>query len=100
MINSGVAHNKGDRIMTDTEFSLENVFKSRMAFNEYVLNNPMPTKICEIMQSYPHKNTTRIAELTQNFETLLNLVGNEDFDTNQYLVWIVVNPKEKIVITI
>jgi len=76
------------------------IFKSKAAFYDEMVNKPMPLEICEIMQEYPKKPAVRIAELTQNIETLINTIGDEDFDTNQYLVWIVSNPKDKVVNTV
>ena len=76
------------------------ICKSKAAFNDFILNNPMPLEICEIMQNYPQKPVVKIAELTQNIETLINTIGTEDFDTNQYLVWIVTRAKDEIVNTV
>lgn len=76
------------------------ICKSKAAFNDFILNNPMPLEICEIMQNYPKKPVVKIAELTQNIETLINTIGTEDFDTNQYLVWIVTRAKDEIVNTV
>ena len=86
--------------MTNTELTLEAVFKTKAGFEDYMVNNPMPVEICEVMSGYPQKPITRIAELTQSIDTLLNKVGDETFNPNQYLVWITVNPKDKIVNTI
>ena len=86
--------------MTNTELSLENAFKSKVAFEDLMVNQPMPVEICEVMNTYAKKETTRIAELTQNIDTLLNIVGEDEFNPNQYLVWIITNPKDKIVNTI
>ena len=76
------------------------IFKSKAAFYDEMVNNPMPLEICEIMQNYPKKPVVKIAELTQNIETLINTIGTEDFDTNQYLVWIVTRAKDEIVNTV
>ena len=76
------------------------ICKSKAAFNDFILNNPMPVEICEVMQNYPKKPVVKIAELTQNIETLINTIGTEDFDTNQYLVWIVTRAKDEIVNTV
>ena len=76
------------------------ICKSKAAFNDFILNNPMPLEICKIMQNYPKKPVVKIAELTQNIETLINTIGTEDFDTNQYLVWIVTRAKDEIVNTV
>lgn len=76
------------------------ICKSKAAFNDFILNNPMPLEICEIMQNYPKKPVVKIAELTQNIETLINTIGTEDFDTNQYLVYVVTRAKDEIVNTV
>ncbi|MBO6180625.1 DUF4268 domain-containing protein [bacterium] len=86
--------------MTEEKITLEEAFKSKAKFEELMVNSPMPIEICEVMQDYPKKPTIRIAELTQNFETFLNKVGEEGFDPKQYLVWITTNPKDKIINTI
>lgn len=77
----------------------EEIFKSRANFESYMLELPMPAEICEAMQGYQKKDVERIAELTQNFQTFLNKVGDGSFNPKQYLVWIVTNPKEEIVNT-
>lgn len=77
----------------------EEIFKSRANFESYMLEQPMPAEICETMQGYQKKDVGRIAELTQNFQTFLNKVGDGNFNPKQYLVWIVTNPKEEIVNT-
>lgn len=77
----------------------EAIFKSRANFESYMLELPMPVEICEAMQGYQKKDVGRIAELTQNFQTFLNKVGDRNFNPKQYLVWIVTNPKEEIVNT-
>lgn len=85
--------------MTLDTINLEEVFRSRANFEDYMINSPMPVEICNVLAEYPRKNTTRIAELTQNFETFLNTVGKEMFDPKHYIVWIVTNEKEKIINT-
>lgn len=77
----------------------EEIFKSKANFESYMVDLPLPVEICEIMQDYQKKNVERIADLTQNFQTFLNKVGDKNFNPKQYLVWIVTNPKEEIVNT-
>lgn len=86
--------------MTNTELSLENVFKSKAAFEDYITNNPMPVDICRVMTNYPQKETVLLTELTQTTDSLFNKVGEDNFNLNQYLVWVVTNPKDKIVNTV
>ena len=86
--------------MTNTELTLEDVFKSKAAFEDFMVNQPMPVEICEVMSNYPQKETTRIAELTQHIELLIDKIGEDGFNPNQYLVWIVTCPKDKIVNTV
>ena len=86
--------------MTNTELTLEDVFKSKAAFEDFMVNQPMPVEICDVMSNYPQKETTRIAELTQHIELLIDKIGEDGFNPNQYLVWIVTCPKDKIVNTV
>ncbi len=79
---------------------LENIFKSKANFEECMVNSPIAVSIAEIMQNYPKKPTTRIADLTQNLETLLNITGQKSCELNQYLVWIVQNERERIMNTL
>lgn len=85
--------------MTENRHNLENVFKSRASFEDYIINSPMPLEICEAMQDYPKKDVVKIAELTQNFQSFLNKVNNENFNPKQYLLWFVTNPKTEIIKT-
>lgn len=85
--------------MTENTINLENVFKSRANFEDYMNNSPLPVEICQAMQNYQKKNVEKIAELTQNFQTFLNKVGDANFNPKQYLVWIVTNPKTEILNT-
>lgn len=83
--------------MTNTATAAEETLKSRAKFEELVLNSPMPFDACELLNQYPQKGVVRIADLTQNFETLLNKVSDESFNVIQtpYLVWFITNEKEK-----
>lgn len=82
------------------KLSVNDILKSKAAFEDYTVNQPMPLDACEILKNYPKKPVARIADLTQNIETLINKIGNEDFETNQYLVWFVSRTKDEIVNTI
>ncbi len=82
------------------KISANEILKSKAAFEDYTVNQPMPFDACEILNRYPKKPVVRIADLTQNIETLINKIGNEDFDTNQYLIWFVSKTKDEIVNTI
>lgn len=82
------------------KISVNDILKSKAAFEDYTVNQPIPLDACEILNNYPKKPVVRIADLTQNIETLINKIGNEDFDTNQYLVWFVSRTKDEIVNTI
>lgn len=84
----------------NTKVSAINILKSKAAFEDYTVKQPMPLDVCEILENYPKKPVVRIADLTQNIETLINKIGNEDFDTNQYLVWFISREKDEIVKTI
>ena len=79
---------------------LEDIFRSKTNFENAMVNSSMPVSIAEIMQQYPKKTITRIADLTQNMETLLNVTGQKNCQLNQYLVWIITNEKEKIMNTL
>lgn len=85
---------------TNTTISLEVAFKTKAGFEDLMINNPMPLAICEVINTYPEKETVRIAELTQNIETLMNMIGGDDYNPNQYLVWIVSNPRDKVLNTV
>ncbi|MBO6272943.1 DUF4268 domain-containing protein [bacterium] len=84
--------------MTNTVITVAETLKSRANFEELVLNSPMPQDVCRILNEYPQKGVERIADLTQNFDTLLNKVSDIGFNVIQtpYLVWFVTNEKEKI----
>ena len=79
---------------------LEDIFRSKTNFENAMVNSSLPISIAEIMQQYPKKTITRIADLTQNMETLLNVTGQKNCQLNQYLVWIITNEKEKIMNTL
>ena len=78
---------------------LEETFKSKTKFEDLMVNSPMPEVISDVLKNYPTRTVERIADLTQNFETFLNTVGNKVFDAD-YLVWIITNEKEKIMNTL
>jgi len=84
--------------MTNTEITAAETLKSRVNFEELVLNSPMPVEVCNFLNQYPQKGIERIADLTQNFDTLMNKVGDESFNVIQtpYLVWFITSEKEKI----
>lgn len=84
--------------MTKTTITAEETLKSRANFEDLVLNSPMPVDVCHFLAPYPKKGVEKIADLTQNFETLLNKIGDENFNVIEtpYLVWFITNPKEKI----
>lgn len=83
--------------MTNKEITAAETLKSRVNFEELVQNSPMPLEVCNILNQYPQKGVEKIADLTQNFETLLNRVSDESFNVIQtpYLVWFITNEKEK-----
>lgn len=84
--------------MTETTITAEEALKSRANFENLVLNSPTPQDVCNFLNQYPKKGVEKIADLTQNFETLLNKIGDEKFNVAQtpYLLWFITNPKEKI----
>ena len=98
-MNANVQINRKEQFMTNTAFTLEEVFKSKAKFEEFMNESALPNPIEEVMKNYPRLPLVRIADLTQNFETYLNTVGSEDFDTgkDQYLIWTVTSEKEKFV---
>lgn len=84
--------------MTKTEITAAETLKSRASFEDLVLNAPMPQDACQIINGYPQKGVERIADLTQNFDTFLNKISDENFNVIQtpYLVWFITSEKEKI----
>ena len=77
--------------MTDTAMTAAGTLKSRTLFEDLVLNSPMPIDVCNFLNQYPQKGVDRIADLTQNFETLINKASDESFNAIQtpYLVWFI-----------
>ena len=82
--------------------NVENALKSKANFQEFVANNPLPTAIVDIVSKYTKtkaENLCKIVELTQNFESFLNLfepTNPNSMKDESYIVWIVTNEKEKI----
>ena len=82
--------------------NVENALKSKANFQEFVANNPLPTAIVDIVSKYTKtkaENLCKIVELTQNFESFLNLfepTNPNSMKDELYIVWIVTNEKEKI----
>lgn len=81
--------------------NLQDAFKSKNAFSELMSSVSIP-QIDSIVAPYPKcngKTIITIAELTQNIETLLNILGDttiRELPSSPYLIWIVTNEKEKI----
>lgn len=88
--------------MTNTEITAAETLKSRVLFEDLVLNSPMPQEVCNFLNQYPQRGVDRIADLTQNFETLMNKVSDESFNVIQtpYLVWFITSQKEKVMKTL
>ena len=77
--------------MTNSEITATEILKNRANFEDLVLNSQMPLDVCHFLSQYPRKEIEKIADLTQNFETLLNKISDESFDVNKtpYLVWFI-----------
>lgn len=81
--------------------NLQDAFKSKNAFSELMSSVSIP-QIDSTIAPYPKcngKTIITIAELTQNMETLLNVLGDttiRELPSSPYLIWIVTNEKEKI----
>jgi len=97
-MNAGVQKIK-EVIMTENTNLVSEILQSKANFENFIVNNPMPVEICEVMQEYQKKNTEKITDLTQNIQTFINKVGDENFNSNQYLVWVITNPKDEILNT-
>ena len=85
--------------MTNTDFSLQDAFKSKKNFEDYLSQN-VPQEITLTLSDYPKAENHKIAliaELTQNIDTILDVLGNENFNPKEFLVWVVTSPKEKII---
>jgi hypothetical protein len=80
---------------------LEQAFRNKARFAE-LMSKETPTEIEEILSEYKTtdgKVFIHVAELTQNFETLLNAFGSPnipELPKAPYLVWIVTNEKENV----
>ncbi len=90
--------------MTDT-ITLEDAFKSKAKFSEYFEKNT-PEEITSTLAQYPKsegKVIVQAAELTQNIETFVNIIGSDivqNLPKAPYFVWTVTNPKESIMNTL
>lgn len=86
--------------MTETT-NLQEAFKNRNAFSE-LMSTLNPPEISTILKPYPKQNgktIIKVAELTQNIDTVLNVLGDSsirEIPHSPYLVWIITNEKQKI----
>lgn len=80
---------------------LEQAFRNKAKFSE-LMNQSTPVSVSEILSNYSipkEKTVIRVAELTQNFETLLDSLGDSNIPNlpqAPYLVWIVTQEKENV----
>ncbi len=98
-MNTGVQKIK-EVIMTET-IKLQEAFKNRNAFSE-LMSTLNPPEISTILEPYTKQNAKtiiKIAELTQNIDTVVNVLGDSairELPQSPYLVWIITNEKQKI----
>lgn len=83
-----------------TEITLQEAFKSKVKFQELMENTPV--SITQELANYPAlngKTIIHVAELTQNIETLFNILGDDmiqNLKEPPFIVWIITNEKGKI----
>lgn len=88
--------------MTEQKITPHDPLKSRSNFENYMAKN-VPTIITSTLANYvtsKQKTIIHITELTQNFESFLNIFDDEklyNVFNKSFIVWTVTNEKEKII---
>ena len=78
----------------------QDAFKSKKNFEEFMANHNAP-EIISVLADYPKANgkaIVTIADLTQNSETIINVLSEiKNLPQSPFIVWIVANERENLI---